>query len=283
MSGCLFLRSLTAFGVTFAMMGCDRVFYYPDIKNRGTPADHSLTYEDVFFETQDGQALHGWFLPTPRRTARGTVLHLHGNAANITGHYEFARWLPDAGYNTLVFDYRGFGRSKGSVTRAGTVKDAMAALDYLRVRGDVDADRIVVWGQSIGGAISVALAAERRSQIRGLVVEAGFSSYRGIVRHHVMHNPLLLALAWWFPFFISEELKPIDLVDQISPVPVLFIHGTADRVVPHKMSQAMYDKAKQPKELWLIQSADHYGIWESNPETAQGRLLNFFETAIAKG
>lgn len=263
------------------MTGCDRVFYYPDQTLRSSPADYSIQFEDVLFQTADGARLHGWFLPAATPNVRGTVLHLHGNAANVTGHWEFVRWLPAAGYNVLTFDYRGYGRSEGRVTRAATIEDAHAALDYLRTRPDVDASRIVVWAQSIGGAIGVVLAADRRDEIRGIVVEGAFSSYRAIVRHHVLRHPLLLILAWWYPFLVGRTHDPIDCVDRIAPTPVLFVHGTADRIVPHKMSQTLYEKAKPPKDLWLVEDADHYDVWEIQPDAAQDRLLAFFAKALS--
>lgn len=264
------------------MPDCHRVFYHPDRRDRGSPADHALDYEDVFFETRDGSRLHGWFLPAAGGAdPRGTVLHLHGNAANITGHYEFTHWLPTAGYHVLTFDYRGYGRSEGCVTRAGTIEDAAAALDFLRGRPDVDPGRIVVWGQSLGGAVSIVLAARRRADIRALAVEGAFSGYRQIVRHHVLHHPLFLILGWWLPFVVGREWDPIDHVAEVSPVPILFLHGRADRVVPWSMAQALYERAKPPKDFWLIDGADHYEPWETQPETARRRLLEFFGAALA--
>ncbi|HUN82536.1 MAG TPA: alpha/beta hydrolase, partial [Phycisphaerae bacterium] len=97
------------------MLGCDRVFYYPDRRVHGDPAEHGLKYEDVYFAAPDGVRLHGWFFPATK-PATGTVLHIHGNAANVSAHYEFIRWLPAAGYNVLTFDYRGYGQSGGHVT-----------------------------------------------------------------------------------------------------------------------------------------------------------------------
>ena len=271
-------------GESLLMRLSDRLFYRPDRRDRGSPADHSLRYEDVFFPAADGSRLHGWFLPAEADgAARGTVLHLHGNAANITGHYEFVRWLPAAGYDVLTFDYRGYGRSEGRASRRGMVEDGAAALDYLRGREDVDASRVMVYGQSIGAAVAVVMAAERRDQIQGLVAEGGFSDYRKIARHHVMRNPLLTVLAWWVPLVIPRGADPIDSVGAISPVPVLFVHGTADGVVPWRMSQAMYDRAGAPKELWLIDEMGHYEVWEAQPEAAQTRLLAFFELALDCG
>lgn len=262
----------------------DRVFYYPDAKRRGTPADHSLAYEDVWFRAADGVRLHGWFLPSATAgPARGTVLHLHGNAGNITGHYEFVHWLPSAGYHVLTFDYRGYGRSEGRTTRAGTVRDASAALDYLRSRADVDNARIVLFGQSIGGAVCVVTAAARREHVRAVAVDSAFSGYRAISRHHVLGNPLLAVLAWWVPFCIPRSEEPIDAVGRIAPVPLLFLHGTSDRIVPWRMSQELYDAAAAPKELWLIEGMDHTEVWEAEAESARRRLLGFYEGALGGG
>ena len=260
----------------------DRVFYYPDHHQRGTPTEYSLPYEDVFFPTEDGAAWHGWFLPSADgRPAHATVLHLHGNAANISGHYEFIRWLPGAGYHVLTFDYRGYGRSAGRVSRRRTLSDAAAALDYLRTRPDVRSDRIVVFGQSIGGAVAVLLAARRRDQIRAVAVDSAFSGYRKIVRYHVSRKWWLTALAWWLPCCVSTEHDPIDFVGRVSPVPLLFMHGKADRIVPWEMSEELHAAAKEPKDLWLVEGMDHTETWEAAPEAAQRSLLGFYERALA--
>ncbi len=265
------------------MTGCDRVFYYPDMKDRGSPADESLVFEDTFFKTADGLKLHGWFLPVQRDTQPlGTVLHVHGNAGNITGHYQGVSWLPAAGYNVFTFDYRGFGRSQGRVTRHGTLTDAQAALDYILGRPDVDPNRVVVFGQSIGGAVAIVLTAERRDEIQALVVDGAFSGYRGVARHHVNRNPLLFALAWWYPFLVDEDLNPIDYVDRVSPVPLLLMHGRDDRVVPCSMSQALFEKAQDPKQVWLIEEMGHYEIWQRRPDEARRRVLDFLASALEK-
>ena len=262
-------------------MFADRVFYYPDSRDRGSPADDGLAYEDVFFTSENDLRLHGWFMPaTGPSPARGTVLHIHGNAANITGHYAFVRWLPEAGYNVLTFDYRGFGRSEGRVTRDGAVRDAAAALDFLHNRDDVAAERIVVFGQSIGGVVAIVLAADRQGDIRAVVVDSAFTSHRDIVRFHVSRNPFLTVLAWWFPFMVPKGHDAIDCVSRIAPVPMLFMHGTADRITPSAMSQRLFAAANEPKDLWLIEGMEHTEVWEAQPKTARARLLAFFSAAL---
>lgn len=259
---------------------CNRIFYHPDRRDRGSPADEGVAYEDVFFAGADGLRLHGWFMPAGPAPARGTVLHIHGNAANITGHYAFVHWLPASGYNVLTFDYRGFGRSEGRPTRRGTVHDAHAALDYLRGRGDVDPDRIVVFGQSIGGGVAAVLAAERRDQIRAVALDSVFTSHRDIVRFHVHRNLLLTALAWWLPRLVANGLDAIDHVAEIAPLPIFFIHGRSDRITPWTGSQRLCDTAGRPKDIWLIDGMDHTEVWEEQPQIARTRLLDFFDRAL---
>src|SRR5690606_7752336 len=110
------------------------------------------------------------------------------------------------------FDYRGYGRSEGTVTRAGTVQDATAALDFLLRHEPVDPTRIVAFGQSLGGALGIVLAAER-TEITGLAVDGAFDSYRRIASWHVRRNPLLLCVGWWVPrLLMSDTYNPIDYV-----------------------------------------------------------------------
>ena len=93
----------------------------------------------MWLTAPDGSKLHAWFLPAQGR-AKGTVLHLHGNAANVSNHLPLVAWLPPRGFNVLTLDYRGFGRSQGTPSLDGVVDDAAAALEYLRTRTGVDAD-----------------------------------------------------------------------------------------------------------------------------------------------
>jgi fermentation-respiration switch protein FrsA (DUF1100 family) len=278
MPGFFILASLCVF-----MFGCERMLlYFPDSRDRALPKDHTAVYEDVFFRSSDGLRLHGWFLPAQGGKAKGTVLHVHGNAANITGHYGFICWLPAAGYNVLTFDYRGYGRSEGSVTRDGTILDALAALEYLRTCGKVDPDSIVVFGQSIGGAVSIAMAAQRKDQIKALAIDSTFTTYRDVVRFHSFRQPSLVALIWWVPLTIPAGHDPIKLVADLSPLPLFFIHGKRDNVVPWWMSQQLCDAAKEPKSLWLIDDTNHTQVWDKHEKQAQDRLTAFFDGALQK-
>lgn len=268
---------------------CDGFFYYPNRHVYGSPEEVGLAHERVSFAASDGPRLDAWFFPAVRNgiaqpaAAKGTVLHLHGNAGNMTGHFEHVAWLPAAGWNVLCFDYRGYGRSEGRVTREGTIRDAHAALDYLLSRPDVDPGGIVAFGQSLGGAIGIVLAAER-PEIRGLATDGAFDSYRRIASCHIRHNPLLLCVAWWVPaVLMSNGHDPIDHIGRITPRPVQIIHGTADQVVPVEMGKRLFDAAADPRKIWLVDDADHYDPLREHGEEGRARLLAFFNESVSNG
>lgn len=260
------------------MFGCDGFFYHPTQRHYARPEAHRLAYESVHFHTHDGVQLHGWFFPG-HPPVRGTILHLHGNAGNITGHFEHAAWLPAKGWNVLCFDYRGYGQSAGTVTRAGTIADAHAALDYLRARPDLDPERILGFGQSLGGAVGIVLAAER-FELRGLAADGAFEHYRRITSWHLRRNPLLRIVGWWVPYFMSKDYNPIDYVGRIAPRPLLIMHGTEDSIVDPAMARRLYEAAGEPKQLWMFDGADHYGALHELADTARPRLLEFFSQCL---
>jgi fermentation-respiration switch protein FrsA (DUF1100 family) len=253
----------------------DRFFYHPTGETYDDPRSFGLAPEDVFFETSDGVRLHGWFFAADG-PARGTVVHLHGNAGNVTGHFAHAAWVCEAGWNLLCFDYRGYGRSAGKVTRGGLVTDCHAAIDYAKGRPDVEAARIVVLGQSLGGSLAIVVGAQRKD-LAGIAADGAFSHYRRVAWWHVRRNPVLLVVAWWVPLLMSEGYDPIACVARVAPTPLLLMHGRNDTIVPYEMAEELYAAANEPKELWLIDGVGHYEALSEHADVAQPRLLAFFD------
>lgn len=268
---------LTALFMVF-IFGCDDKFYYPNNKTYDAPEDFGLSYEDVTFQTTDGLTLHGWFL-TARGRPKGTVIHFHGNAGNIGAHVGLVAWLPPSGFNVLMFDYRGYGRSQGKVTRKGTILDGRAALDYVLTRKDVDKTRIFALGQSLGGAVATVVAAER-TEIRAVVLDSTFSSYRRIAAEHLRRILRFDAparfLAW---SLISGDYEPIDVIAEIAPRPLLMFASGADQICFPELARELYDAASEPKEFILAPGASHMEVFISNLNDAQGRVLEFLESA----
>ena len=244
------------FGMSaFTLAGCvERFFFYPDAVTYTVPEQFGLRAEDVVMRAADGTRLHGWFLPASGG-AKGTVLHLHGNAANVSNHLPLVAWLPARGSNVLLLDYRGFGRSEGKPTLDGIVEDAVAALKYLRTRHDVDRDRLVVFGQSLGGATALRMLARDAAGIRLAIVDSSFPSYRGIARDAVAGSamaPLASLAASGLP---SADKDPVTALKSIE-VPVIFMHGMRDSVIPHAGSDALHAAAPS-SQLWKIPGAEH--------------------------
>lgn len=253
----------------------DRFFYAPSRTVHELPEDLGLAYEDVRIKTTDGETLHGWFMPClddAPGTPAPTLLHVHGNAENITAHFQLVTWLLPA-CNVFCFDYRGYGRSTGTPTRAGTIRDTHAALDYLLSRPDVDAGQIVALGQSLGGAVATVVAAER-NEIAALVIEGSFDRYRAIASYHFPPASLLT------PLLISSQFDPADHIRRISPRPVFIVGSQRDRVCPPRFSRALYAAAHEPKTLWLGDETGHLETIASNERGIWLELKQFLAHAL---
>ncbi len=241
------------------LAGCNMIegmFFYPDRVQYTRPADYGLAYEDVALTAADGVKLHAWWLPA-QGAVLGSVLHLHGNAANVSNHLPLAAWLPRAGFNVLMLDYRGFGRSEGRPTLDGVLADARAALAHLRARRDADATKLIVFGQSLGGATALRLLAEDAAGVRLAVIDSAFASYRGIARDAALQSIVLaplLPLA--LPLLPGADKDPLTALVRID-VPLVFVHGRADQVIPFKHSEQLFAAAKEPKRLIAVDRAQH--------------------------
>lgn len=247
----------------------DRLFFFPDDRIRGTPEDYGVEAEVVRFSAPDGPELHGWWL-RPEGEHRGTVVYCHGNAGNVTLHARHVAWLPAKGFAVLVFDYRGYGKSEGEVTRAGAVDDAVAAIDFALAR---DPERTVVFGHSLGGAIGVTATA-RRDAVRAVVAESTFANYREIACS--MAPPFCSFVG----LFVSKGQDPDAVLDQLPPRPIFVIHGDEDQTVSVDLGRALYERASEPKQLWIVPGGKHLSPWHLVPDEFERRVVEFFTTAI---
>jgi len=262
--------------------GCaNGMFYQPQRAWHDTPARRGIRHEELDFRSKDGTALSGWWLPAVGE-AKGTVVHCHGNAENMSTHVRFAEWLPAAGYNLFVFDYRGYGRSGGTPSRRGIAHDTAAALLFVAQRPDVDPARLVVWGQSLGGTAALQGVLLSGVAPRGLLIDSTFQSHRRIAGDLMRRFPWFLQpLRLFLPALISGGYDADDALRALPPLPVVFLHGEADRIVPADHSRALFELAREPKELWLISGADHTEAVFTHAETLRPRILDFFRRVMA--
>ena len=275
------MRRLLVIGLlSLGLLGCSSVFFLPYRGHVQTPEHLGLKYEDVYFNAGDGTRLHGWFLSAQGR-ALGTILFLHGNAENISTHIMAVRWLPARDFNVFLLDYRGYGASEGKPTFAGVQDDVESALKMLIARPGVDARRIVVFGQSLGGAIAVYRVAHTayRENIRALVVESAFASYRDIAREKLAAFWLTWPFQYPLSWTVSDEYSPARNVARISPIPLLIIHGDQDQIVPLQNGQRLYELAREPKQLWIVQGGNHIQAFQS--QSYRDRFVAWLTQALS--
>jgi uncharacterized protein len=276
------MRKIALLVVLTLSSGCaSRFLYYPDHRIYQTPQKEGLRFEDVSFTSSDGTPLTGWFVPA-RGKAIGTVIHFHGNAQNMTAHFSFVDWLPSEGFNVFTFDYRGYGRSGGTPQRQGIYNDCVAAIKYVQRRPDIDPDALLIFGQSLGGANALAVVGEKRYDgVKAVAIDSTFYSYRTIVRDKIAEIPILWIVKWPLSFVvINNRHSPGAVVQNISPTPLLLIHGTADHVIPYHHAQALFKKALEPKQLWTVEGGDHTEALMTYGATYRKRLVQFFTEAL---
>jgi len=238
--------------------GCTFLFYYPQKQLFDNPAAQKFSPKDIGFRASDGMSLHGWFF-SGGPNAKGTILVLHGNAENLSTHVNRVLWLVKEGFNLFIFDYRGYGESEGSPDIKGVHLDAEAALKTLLSIPHVDNGKIIVLGQSLGGAIAVYTVANSpyKDRVAALVIDSAFSSYRLIAREKLSQFYITWPLQYPLSFLVSDSYSPIRWIKKVSPVPLLIIHGEQDPVVPIHHGQMLYEEALQPKRFWMFSTPGH--------------------------
>jgi len=280
------LRTIVAFLILAlfpaALSGCDSYFFYPQRIHVANPYLERVLHEDVFFKTPDGVRLHGWFFH-PSTEPRGTVLFFHGNAENISTHAGAVLWLAREGYQVFLFDYRGYGRSEGKPDMEGIHVDALAAIDETFRMERVDKDRVAVFGQSLGGSVAVYAVANspHRDRIRALVIDSAFSGYRRIAREKIAGVVLLWPFQTPLSLLVTDRYSANRWIGRIRPIPVLILHGEADKVVPVRHGERLYRLAGEPKQLWIAPGAAHIGALSD--EKLRKRLLSFLAAVLGEG
>ncbi|MES2920546.1 MAG: alpha/beta hydrolase [Verrucomicrobiota bacterium] len=257
--------------------GGNQLFYFPTRDEPSTPTAWGLKFETINFKSADGTPLHGWFIPAKdkaAKSAKGTVVFSHGNAGSISYHLGFCAWLAEASYNVIIYDYRGFGKSGGTVDRRGMIDDVKAAFAYALKRPDIDTNRLISFGHSLGGAQSVtALGESPVKGLRAIVVDGAFASYRAMAR---------IIGGQFGANLVTDELSPKDFVSKLAPVPLLVVHGAADEIVPVSQGLQLYEAAAQPKTLFEVK-AGHHGTALSKDNGAYRKKMIAWLDGVMKG
>lgn len=249
----------------------NRAFYIPSRTVPIPPSSSKYTVDTILIPNGDDR-IAAWVLNPVEGDPLGTVLFSHGNAGNLENHLPFAEFIAIKGYRLILYDYRGYGASTPlQPSRDSTVSDLNAALDYTLS----EYGRPWLMGHSLGSSISLWVASQRKADLRGVIAVAPFTSYRAVARSVLGHPGILTPLAWPLGFLVSRGYDPVSIVGEISPTPILFVHGAEDSIIPSRMSEELSNKAGDPKELMILPGVDHNMGWREMGEDYVQKVVTF--------
>jgi alpha-beta hydrolase superfamily lysophospholipase len=227
----------------------NRFLFVPTKTIEDTPANYKLSYKEVWLPIEGKDRIYAWWIPA-QSNAAPTVLYCHGNGHNIGEVADLASRFHKMGLSVFAFDYRGYGKSEGAFpSETAVYTDAKRAWDYLTLDQKIPPQRIAIYGHSLGGAIAINLAIQHPNA-SGLIVQSSFSNALEMAKRN-----------WWTAIFpvnalLNQRFESLHKVSQLQ-MPVLYLHGTADTVIPFEMSQRLFEKTRSPKQLKLFPGAGH--------------------------
>lgn len=230
----------------------DHSLYYPSKDIQATPASLGFPFEDVYLKTQDKVTIHSWFIPNPK--AHYTLYFYHGNAGNISHRLDKIYLLYNLNLNIFIIDYRGYGRSQGTAYEAGFYRDSQAGYEYLVRERKIPANTIIIYGESLGGAIGIDLASKK--EVKALIIEGGFSSGRDMARIIYPFIPT---------FLISNKFDCLTKIKELKAAK-LFIHTPDDEIVPIALARKLYAASGQPKYFQELRGSHNSAFFDSQKE-----------------
>ncbi|MBU1086039.1 MAG: alpha/beta hydrolase [Candidatus Omnitrophica bacterium] len=213
----------------------NKSLYYPVLQMENTPAAIGLEYQDLFFNTQDQVRLNAWFIKA--KNSKATLIFAHGNGGNISHRLEKIAFLNQLGLNIFMFDYRGYGKSQGVPSERGLYLDIRAAYEF--IKNQKIAGPLVIYGESLGGAIAIDLAGQSDIVIDGLILEGTFTNVQDMAR---TIYPFLPAV------FLKTKFASIDKISKVK-VPKLHLHSQDDDIVPFALGRKLFNAGNNPKKF----------------------------------
>lgn len=250
----------------------------------GRPSEQGLKYEEITFQTFDNLIIKGWYIP--KQNSKSCIILIHGISTTRTAGMRYARTLHNEGFNILTFDLRNFGESGRSLTSFGYYErlDIFKAIDFLEKEQKIE--NIGVLGFSMGSGIGI-ISMSEDNRIKAGVFESSFSRLENIIaetakkQFHLPRYPLIPIVMKLYE--IRGKLKiinPEDRIAKISPRPVYLIHGTKDKNIHYSHSLRLFEKAKNPKQLWIVEGGRHVSAWNANKKYAEKTIIKFFKKFV---
>ncbi|MEW6527990.1 MAG: alpha/beta hydrolase [Spirochaetota bacterium] len=245
----------------------------------------AIPYQDVEFKNDEGLTLRGWFVPGKSKKA---IIMVHGITADRKEGLRWVKALHNAGYTLMLFDLRNHGKSDKAKTGMGYYEknDVIAAVDFLQSKGYKN---IGVFGVSMGASTAIqAMANDKR--IQAGVFEAAFANLGDLLAEIAKRDfglprfPIINAVMWVYSMRLGADanaINPEDFIGNISPRPVFIIHCDSDDYIAYHHGQRIFAKAKEPKFMWTAHCNKHARAWQSNPQEAEKKVVDFYNKFIS--
>jgi uncharacterized protein len=238
---------------------CSSVFYHPESKTYFEPETFGLKKTETFLNTPDNQKIHTWLITPEQSKNRNVVIfQLHGNGENMSSHFISLAWLVNHGYELFTYDYRGYGQSTGDPSPKNVNMDTVLVFNHIVDYCKKHNKKLILYGQSLGGAISVRALEDVKSKepLRLVILEGTFSSYSMVTR--TMLKPKIFEpIPWIASKIVDNSYSPEEFFKKIAPIPTLIIHEQFDPVVPFDNGKEVFRLTAQPKQFWTVKSDGH--------------------------
>jgi fermentation-respiration switch protein FrsA (DUF1100 family) len=243
----------------------ERTFiFFPERQLCGFPSDDGMQYQEVTLQGPDGMTIHGWFIPG---RGNAVALFFHGNGGNISHRIEKTRLLFYPEISSLIIDYHGYGRSHGTPSEKACYLDALTSWEYLVRERHFESNQIILFGESLGGAVAVDLATKK--EVGAIILESTFPNI-GLVANR------------FFPglsVFLKRKFDSLSKISRVH-VPLLQLHGDEDDLVPYELGQRLFEAANEPKKFFTIKGAHHNDTYEIGGEAYFQTIHEFIKPTI---
>lgn len=250
----------------------------------------TVTFEDIDIESSDGLRLNGYYLPAKNRTHK-TVIIAHGYSGQATGMYAYAKFYHESlGYNVLMPDARGHGKSEGSYIGFGWPEreDYQQWIEYILNRVGTHSE-IALHGVSMGSATVLMTSGENLpKQVKAVIADCGYTSAKDILTYqlkrmyHLPSFPIIQSTSLLTKIragYFFEEASALEQVKK-TKLPIFFIHGDSDTFVPVKMVYDLYEAANGEKELYIVPNAEHGNAYDAEPNVYEDKVTHFLRKYI---
>lgn len=230
-----------------------RSFIYFPSKDRPNPVEAGLPGVEVIAINPEGmdKAIQGWY-QAPSDPSKPVIIYFHGNAGGIDIRAYRIKHYIQQGYGVMMAEYRGYSGNPGKPTEKGLFADALAYYDWVTHNGNIPENQVVLYGESLGTGVAVWLASQKPN-IKGLVLEAPFTSLADLIRWKFFFIPVDVLL--------SDRYTSLKRITDVT-APVLVIHGEKDKVVPAKYGKRIHAAANNPKTITLIAEGGHDDLYD---------------------